>query len=402
MSERFDRNIKAVYATSVLLGLAYGLAIAVVALFLDDIGYTKQEIGGLAAWFAGGIVLGSLPVGRLARRFGARAVLISSLLGYTVTVTLLPLAASSYWTLVGVRMADGIFSVGVWVGFETLLLQHATKANKGMVMSLYSIAIAFGYVAGPASAGFFSQVMDLSQVFFISGGVALVATLVATFALRPAAAVEHEVEAASKAGKNWDLLWKIKTSCLATYSYGYFQASIVLFLPLYLSQKGFADEKIVVIPAFFAVGMFVFSTFAGKLSDRFGHLLIMRWLAVIGIPAVIAVAFLDSYALIAACGFLTGASLATISPVSLALQGHIVDKADYAQANGIYNAFYALGMLIGPVVTAILFEQFSGAVMIYHLAGLWAFFVVFTLFFAADDPRVATRRAVLTSQSIQI
>ena len=40
-----------------LLGLAYGLAISVIALHLDAWDYSKQSIGVLAALYAGGIIL---------------------------------------------------------------------------------------------------------------------------------------------------------------------------------------------------------------------------------------------------------------------------------------------------------------------------------------------------------
>ena len=44
---------------------------------------------------------------------------------------------------------------------------------------------------------------------------------------------------------------RIKTSCLATFSYGYFQASVLLFLPLYLiEKKGITKEQTILITAF--------------------------------------------------------------------------------------------------------------------------------------------------------
>ena len=84
--------------------------------------------------------------------------------------------------------------------------------------------------------------------------------------------------------------------------------------------------------------------------------------------------------------FIAGASLASISPVSLALQGVIVRHEDLSRANAIYNAFYAAGMLLGPPISSRLFDRFGGAVMLYHLAALWAAFVLFTTVFAKDDP----------------
>jgi hypothetical protein len=59
-----DRNIWLVYVAILMLGLAYGISLALVGLYLDDKGYTKSDIGSLAVWFAGGIVILSQPTDR--------------------------------------------------------------------------------------------------------------------------------------------------------------------------------------------------------------------------------------------------------------------------------------------------------------------------------------------------
>jgi MFS family permease len=84
--------------------------------------------------------------------------------------------------------------------------------------------------------------------------------------------------------------------------------------------------------------------------------------------------------------FIAGATLASISPVSLALQGVVTAKHDYSRANAIYNVFYAVGMLLGPPVSGLVLQRFGGAAMLYHLAALWMAFVIFTTVFASDDP----------------
>src|SRR4029077_2965538 len=79
------------------------------------------------------------------------------------------------------------------------------------------------------------------------------------------------------------LLWRIKTSCLATFSYGYFQAAVVLFLPLYLVEHKHIEERATTImTALFAGGMLLFSPVAARLGDRHGHLRTMGALASVG------------------------------------------------------------------------------------------------------------------------
>jgi MFS family permease len=229
------------------------------------------------------------------------------------------------------------------------------------------MAIAVGYVVGPVAARGIVAIAPIRVAFAVAGALALAAlAVVALFldadAARPAPGSEVFARASEEppphaaAAPTLALFVRIKTSCFATFAYGYFQASVVLFLPLYLMRdKGIARGQTIVIPAFFAAGMLLFSNVAGRLGDRFGHLL--------------------------------------VSPVSLALQGVVTEPRSLSRSNGIYNACYAAGMLLGPKASSLLFERFGGGAMLYHLAALWAVFVVFCAVFHRDDPAAALPRS---------
>jgi MFS family permease len=395
-----DRNIWVIYATIVLLGIAYGTSIAVLAVHLDAHGIPKLAMGGLAAAFALGIVMFSIPAGSIVQRFGAKRTLAVALGGYAICVTSFPFLS----TLLGLSVArffDGAFSVGIWVAAETALLSRSDRGNKGLVMSLYAISLALGYVVGPLLASLVVGLGGTGATFLVAGGLAVVAVIVVLFALdrdtgtSPHGAVEH---GAADAGASADgtpstaftIFWRTKTSCFATFSYGYFQASVVLFLPLYLiGSKGVPAGRTILVTAFFAAGMLVMSAWAGRLGDRHGHLLVMRVLATVGGVMVASFVLLPSFPLMCAAVFVAGATLASISPVSLALQGVVTPKAELGRANAFYNAAYAAGMLVGPPISGLLFTRYGGAAMLFHLAALWAGFVALTLLFAADDPRHA-------------
>jgi MFS family permease len=101
--------------------------------------------------------------------------------------------------------------------------------------------------------------------------------------------------------------------------------------------------------------------------------------------------FLNSFPAMSVAVFVAGATLASISPVSLALQGVVTPSHEYSRSNSIYNAIYAAGMLLGPPISSAVFRHIGGAAMLYHLAGLWLAFVVFAAIFAADDPAHTAR-----------
>lgn len=406
LSERIpDPNIWRVYRTTLALGIAYGIAIATLSVFLDERGFSKQDIGSLAAYFAAGIVAFSVPVGALIRRWSARTVLAVSLLGYSITVSVFPFL-TSYPSLAAVRFLDGACSVGIWVSCETILLARSAPGTKAFVTSLYAIAISIGYVAGPIAARALVSLAPLSAVFLAAGSIALGASLYVWWRLDADPRLDHASTPASSSNSaslqlasyaSTPLLRRIKTSCFATFAYGYFQASVVLFLPLYLmAEKHVARDRTILIPAFFALGMLLFSSYAGRAGDRFGHLLVMRLLALVGTATVLGFVFLDAYPLMCLAVAVAGASLASISPVSLALQGVVCAPREYSRATSYYNGFYAAGMLLGPPISSYIFSTYDGGLMLYHLALLWAAFALFAFVFQRDDPaaRVVPERVV--------
>jgi MFS family permease len=118
----------------------------------------------------------------------------------------------------------------------------------------------------------------------------------------------------------------------------------------------------------------------------------MRGLSIVGAIMVLGFVFLDSYVAMGVAVLVAGATLASISPVSLALQGVSLRPEDYSRGTSIYNTFYALGMLFGPKISAGIFERHGGAMMLYHLVALWAGFILFSVVFYRDDPAAKKRQ----------
>lgn len=407
-----DPAIWVLYGAITLLGVAYGTSIAVLAVHMAAHKIPKVAMGGLATVFALGIITLSIPAGWLVKKLGAKTVLLVALGGYSLCVASFPYL-DTLAQLSVVRFFDGAFSVCIWVAAETALLSRARKEHKGLVMSLYAISLALGYVIGPIVSRLVVKSQGTGIAFLVAGGLAVAAAVVTFVGLRGRKVVgagesdvesereserkseyeneyEHEHEHVPSSARS--IVWKIKTSCLATFSYGYFQASVVLFLPLFLiEEKHIPEDDTILITAFFAAGMLVMSSIAGRLGDRHGHLLLMRVLGAVGGAMVAAFVVLPSFATMCAAVFVAGATLASISPVSLALQGVVTKKADLERANAFYNAAYAAGMLVGPPISSVFFTRMGGGAMLFHLAALWAVFVAFTTVFAADDPR-HTRR----------
>ena len=273
-----------------------------------------------------------------------------------------------------------------------MLLRRAEAHQKAYVMSLYAVAVALGQLLGPLLAKGIVAFAPMRMAFLASSALAAgAATLVSAQLDRASAETALAGDSPRETGPSslstLDVLRRVRTSLFGTFAYGYFQASVVLFLPLYLvEQRHVPEPRTILLPAFFAAGMLLFSNQAGRLGDRLGHLRVMRVLATVGAAMVAGFVWLESWPLMCAAIFVAGGTLASISPVSLALQGVVVDVASYGRANSLYNAMYAAGMLMGPPISSLCFARFGGGVMLGHLAALWVAFVVFTVVCRRDDP----------------
>nr|WP_153822788.1 MFS transporter [Polyangium spumosum] len=379
-------------------GIACGISIGLTAVYLNKVGYTKAQIGDLAVFFGAGLVLFALPVGAIIRRFSAERVLAASLLGYACCLVAFPFAPS-FASVAAVRFVDGLFTIGIWVSSETVLLAQAKKEHKAYLTSLYAIWLASGYVAGPLMATGMAYFVPATVSFSVAALFALAAGIYVSLRMPPAPPVEgasaedeNSQEKASELSAA-TILWRIKTSCFASFSYGYFQAAVVIFLPLYLIEsKGVPENNTIVLTGLFCLGMMVFSNIAGRIADRVGHLRSVRVLSVIGLACVLGFVYVDNYWLMLAIVFGTGGSFASMSPVALALTGVIVEPRDYSRANAIYNMFYAAGILTGPLVASRIFQRFGGITMLYHHVAMWAAFVLFTVVFMYDDPAARRKR----------
>lgn len=396
-----DPHLRRLYRATFLFGMACGISLAITSIYLDARGYSKQDIGTLAIFFASGLALFAIPVGALIRRFSGKRVLLAAMIGYAISVALFPFQPS-YGSIAAVRFLDGLCSVAIWVSSESIVLSRAEKEHKAYLTTLYAIWLGSGYVTGPLLAWGITHYLSEAQTFLVAAAFALASA--AYIALRvpldslgkdAADAPAREAQGAGEAVQSsaLSILWRIKSSCFAMYAYGYFQASVVLFLPLYLVEsRNIPRQNTQILVALFCFGMLTCSNIAGRVADRVGYLRVMRVLAFTGLLCVLSFVYLPAFWMMCVAVYGAGGAFGSMSGVSLALSGVVTDARDYSRANAIYNVFYAVGMLMGPPITSAIFQRYQGEVMIFHFVGLWAAFVLFTVAFMYDDPSVKRRR----------
>jgi MFS family permease len=174
------RRLLLLASTMVFFDVAFYAAIApLLPDYVDDFGLSKAQAGVLAASYAAGTLLSSLPAGLVATWAGPRRTVIGGLVllggaslafGFADQIALLDLA----------RFAQGVAGALIWSGALTWLITTAPAARRGSVIGTALGTAVAGALVGPLLGAVAAEV-GTEAVF---GGVLVVALLLAGFASR--------------------------------------------------------------------------------------------------------------------------------------------------------------------------------------------------------------------------
>jgi MFS family permease len=313
--------------------------------YVNEFGLSNAEAGILAAAYAAGTLLASLPGGLIATRAGPRRTVIVGLLllgvssvvfGFGETILLLDVA----------RFAQGVAGALIWSGALTWLITTAPPEQRGSVIgSALGTAIA-GALLGPLIGAVAAEI-GTEAVF---GGVLGVAVLLAVFAARLPEAGPPERQALREVARimvSRPIL--VATAFVAVPSLMF--GAVEILVPLRIDDLGGGHAAIA--GGFIAAAAVesVLAPIAGRYSDRVGRRvpfvsgMAICALAMIGIAAaqalgpVLAALFLGSLG----AGICFSPALTTLSETADSSRLH------QGYAAGLSNMAWAAGQTVGAL-----------------------------------------------------
>jgi MFS family permease len=232
--------------------------------YADEFGLSKTGAGALQAAYPLGVLVGSIPSGYVAARFGVKPTAILALLviagtsaifGYADSIVVLDLA----------RFLQGIGSAFAWTAALAWLIAVAPAQQRGQLIgTVLGVAIA-GALFGPALGGI-ASVLGTGPVFSAVGVVAVGVAVAAFLTDTPPRGERQPISYLWGALHNRRILGGLWLVALPALMFG----TLTVLVPLRLSELGFAA---VAISAVFVVsGAFEasLSPVVGRLSDRRG------------------------------------------------------------------------------------------------------------------------------------
>ena len=319
--------------------------------YADEFELSKTGAGLLVAAFGAGALLGGIPGGLAAARFGPKSAVVWGLV--LLGVASLAFAVAGGVVALGIaRFVQGFSSTVTWAGALAWVAGVAPKEKRGEMIGIAFGAAIAGAILGPMFGGV-AETVGIRVSLTTLAIVAFVFALLA-FVERSTPGERLTADGVRRAFRDIRFLGGLWLNTLPAMLFGI----LVLLAPLALDDAGWSTLGIAAV--FFLAGVLevVINPFLGRASDRLGRLLPIRF-ALAGSTAVAVVLAASSEpVLIAILIGAAGVTFGSLYTPAMALTSHRAEAAGLAQglAFGIMNTAWAVGALLGPALGGALAE----------------------------------------------
>jgi MFS transporter, DHA1 family, solute carrier family 18 (vesicular amine transporter), member 1/2 len=331
--------------------------------YVRELHLSKTQAGLVVGIYSGAVLVGSLPVGYLAARVGARRLTIFG-------VALLAVAtfgcgfATSFWVLLAARVGQGLSSAVSWTAGMAWLSEASEPGSRGRVLGTAMSFATVGGLLGPVAGGLLGGAYSLRTPFVLLGiitiGLLLMLVVPRSVAGEPApppVGVGALVRAVSRSHAVVAAL--VMMVLVATVS-----GTLETLVPLRLGIDGYSAAAITVVLTASGVLASASNYGVGRIFDRFGGIPIAL-ASIVGMAVFVAALAAAPTGLVLAIIFVAATPPITGQyAVAFPLCADGADAVGLAHANvfGLLNLAWGAGFLVGPAAGAALAQATSDRV----------------------------------------
>jgi MFS family permease len=363
--------------------MLYSALVPLLPGYAHEFGLSKTAAGFLVGAYAAGAVLGALPGGIAAARYGPRRALLFGLALVGVASLAFGFAGDA-WTLGAARLAQGLGGSLAWAGALTWLIVATPRARRGELLGTAIGSAIFGALLGPA-VGALAHHVGTRPVFV---GLAGLSGLLAVWALRipPAPADPPRPRALRRALGERQVLGALWLMTIPALVFGI----VGVLVPLELDNAGWTAAAIAVVwIASAAIEMFL-APLICRVSDRHGRLLPLRIALGGAVGVLVAFSLADRPAAIVPILILSGITFGAFWAPAMALLADAAERIGLAQglAFGLMNVAWGTGNALGPVLGGALADAWGDALPYALAAAVCGVTLLFLLRVGTRDLRV--------------
>jgi MFS family permease len=352
-----------------IVGMGLSLTLPLLALRLDEQGFSARAIGFNSA--AGGlaVLFGAGAVPAMVRRLGIKRLLLLAIVVSCIS-QLAFIFTQDYWAWLAIRAVFAGALSALFVTSEYWINAIAPPHQRGFILGFYATSLAGGFTAGPMILGFTGATGTLP---FLTG-MTLFALAAAPIVIWSGTAPDFETVPKTR---YLVILASVPLAAFAGLLHGAIETASLGLLPIYALRAGQSPGTGALLVSLFALGNVVFQLPIGFISDHMGRGRLLVLLASLSLCGAIALAAAGPGSFVFFCCLLTiwGGAVGSLYAVGLAHLGSRYSGAELASANAAFIMLYALGMIAGPPVVGLGMDLYSPNGLFFSIAGLLALYL---------------------------
>jgi DHA1 family solute carrier family 18 vesicular amine transporter 1/2 len=336
--------------------LAYSVCVPVLPDLANRLGASPTMIGALFGSFGITLLAVSVPLGAVSDRIGRRVPLVLSAVGLAGASMLFAYSRSLPW-LFTARMLQGAADGAMWVTGFALVADLYGPEDRGRVMGYVMSGTSVGFMLGPAVGGWLYETGGIELPFLVVAGLSLLCAIAFAMLVPPREELTEAPPLILSVLRDEGVA---RCAALIVVT-GTTFAMLEPVLPLFFARSlGLTPARIGLVFGAGAVASavmpFVYGPLVPKLGARrmmFAGLLVTASL----LPLMIFAEGFRSAVLIVLIQWSASALVITPSLAYMAEVTSFAGASAYGVGYGVYNASWALGLLIGPVSGGYLFDR---------------------------------------------
>ncbi|MHA0857410.1 MFS transporter [Paenibacillus sp. CMAA1364] len=312
--------------------------------------------------------------GKLSDRYGRKIMLLRSGFGMAIVIVLMGFARSP-WELLFLRLLNGTIS-GFNPAAISLISGTTPKSQMGYAMGIMQSGAVAGTILGPLIGGSLADLVGFRPIFYITGALILVASLLALIFVKENFNREeaaHTVQDSVIQGfKELAHIPQLLALFAVTFLLQFAMVSPMSLLPLYVQKLHASPLNISfwagMVVAVTGISNMISSPILGKVSDRLGAHRILTFALIGTTLTIIPQAFVQNVWQLIMIRFFMGIFMGGLLPSVNALIRSYTPDGMESRAFGFNSSTLALGNMTGALVGGLL-SGFIGIEGLFIVAG---------------------------------
>jgi len=312
--------------------------------------------------------------GKLADRYGRKIMLLRSGFGMAIVIVLMGFARNP-WELLFLRLLNGTIS-GFNPAAISLISGTTPKSRMGYAMGILQSGSVAGTILGPLIGGSLADIVGFRPIFYITGALILIASLLALLLVKEdfnREEASHIPQVSVIQGfKELAHIPQLLALFAVTFLLQFAMVSPMALLPLYVQKLHASTDNVAfwagLVLAVTGISNMISSPILGKVSDRLGPNRILTYALIGTTLTIIPQAFVQNVWQLIIIRFLMGIFMGGLLPSVNALIRSYTPDGMESRAFGFNGSTLALGNMAGALIGGLL-SGFIGIEGLFIISG---------------------------------